>query len=420
MSRATARPLLGTRAIGPVLSGLLLSCGGTAVKPAGDDAATAPGFDTGADGPGPAPFDARPGSSGGSPCDAASQCLTGACTVGVCSEWSHAMLVRVDTTPVGADVHEPVSDFPLLVRLDGSRFPFAQARADGADFRFLDRDGRTLAHEIEWWDHAAALAEVWVLVPRIAAKSADNAVVMYWGNPAATPVSSGPAVFSGFSCVAHMAPAGDGVASHLGDSSLDDRVVAVQNGSTTGNLVRGVAGAAMAFAGTGTYLAARARTAASPVTVSLWLRTTSTAAAGVAAFTNDGLLAHALRLDERGRLAFDVLSGALPRTIASLTGYHDGAWHLVTVRVSEAGQYLFIDGEPVADDPGNDGVGGGPGYWRFAALPALSTGVGGSAYFVGALDEVRIAPSAMSDAWIKLAYATQRPETTAVSYLSLD
>src|SRR5512133_1801850 len=112
MPRATARPLLGRFVVGPTLAWLLVGCGGTATRPAGNDAALTPAFDVGVDGPGAAPFDARPGLGGGSQCDAPSQCLSGACTLGVCSEWSHAMLVRVDTTPAEADVREPVSDFP--------------------------------------------------------------------------------------------------------------------------------------------------------------------------------------------------------------------------------------------------------------------------------------------------------------------
>jgi hypothetical protein len=49
-------------------------------------------------------------------------------------------------------------------------------------------------------------------------------------------------------------------------------------------------------------------------------------------------------------------------------------------------------------------------------VPVSATETNASRRFQGALDEVRILGGEESDAWIKLAYATQRPGATAVSY----
>src|SRR4051794_27002489 len=43
---------------------------------------------------------------------------------------------------------ETLVDFPVLVHLDASHIDYAATRADGADLRFVDADGRLLDHEV--------------------------------------------------------------------------------------------------------------------------------------------------------------------------------------------------------------------------------------------------------------------------------
>jgi biopolymer transport protein ExbB len=114
------------------------------------------------------------------------------------------MQIGIDTTSAGADVRDVVTAFPLLVRLNATNFDFAEARTDGADIRFLDSGGNNLGYEIDRWDAQNAMAEIWVLVPRIAGNSRNNTVLMYWGNQLSATTSFGPSVFKGYSCVFHM------------------------------------------------------------------------------------------------------------------------------------------------------------------------------------------------------------------------
>jgi hypothetical protein len=166
-------------------------------------------------------------------------------------------------------------------------------------------------------------------------------------------------------------------------------------------------------------------------TISLWLATTSTHPAGIAGFlgSNPGeevQFDRAIWMDADGRLSFGVLRTTSLVKVASMTGYHDGAWHHVVARSSGNGQYLFVDGESIADDPTRSGTNSFKGSWSFgqdpAAAPQPSPGDAASApggTFAGMLDEIRVATSELSDAWIKLAYATQRPDATAVRYQRL-
>ncbi len=339
------------------------------------------------------------------------------------------MRIGIDTTSAGAGIKQAVADFPLLVRLNATNFTFAQARHDGADIRFVDSGGASLHHEIEHWDDEKYVAEVWVLVPRIEGDSDDNFVLMYWGDPLAAPVSSGPSVFGAFACVLHMMEDADGQAAHLGDSSGQANTGLVQNLPAGAVHADGIAGPGLALGGDGAYLAT-AKRVLSPQTfsISLWFKTTGTTRAGIAGFASrqlgsDPLFDRAIWIDERGRLSFSVLLGDARATVSSLTGYNDGAWHLVVARFSDSGQYLMVDGESIADDPTSSGGETYNRYWRFGEEPLSSSpavGIDASVpagnFFSGTLDEIRITNDEPSDAWIKLAYATQRPGATTVVY----
>lgn len=109
--------------------------------------------------------------------------------------WRHARALTLDTTPAGANVTEDVANYPLAVLLDASRFDFGQARADGADIRFVDARGRVLPHAIEHWDATARTAAIWVRLDVVRGKTADQSIEMRWGQPGAPDVSDSKAVF---------------------------------------------------------------------------------------------------------------------------------------------------------------------------------------------------------------------------------
>ena len=108
--------------------------------------------------------------------------------------WPYFRMITLDTTPAGADVTEDVTRYPLAVILDRNGIDFGQARPDGHDVRFFDAAGKPLPHAIKTWDAEARKAAVWVLVDRIKASSADQTIVMRWGNPDAPDISNTPAL----------------------------------------------------------------------------------------------------------------------------------------------------------------------------------------------------------------------------------
>ena len=377
--------------------------------------------------------DARTGVGGGFPCDASEQCLTGACNLGVCSDWQHAMRIRIDTTSTGADVSETVTDFPLLVRLGGyaNAFDFSQARADGGDIRFVDDKGHNLDYQIERWDNQRQLAELWVSVPRIVGSSAANVIILYWGNEFAGPLASSTAVFDSYTCVYHIedtivAPPG---AKQIQDDSGHNYVGSIDSPSSDSlasadTHAAGVIGYGLALAGRSNYLATT-YVSQSPqsLSISLWFNAQLGALGGLAAFylpgpaLSDGSTNLAIAMSPGGTLSFSVSHEGALVPVKSLISYNDHAWHFVTARLSALGQYLFVDGESVAENPtltsadrSQDSV------WRFGQLPGATAAGVPSAYFGGVLDEIRVSGNEESAAWIKLAYATQRPGSSAVTY----
>ncbi|GEM_PF-1089883 len=87
-----------------------------------------------------------------------------------------------------------LTNFQVKVQL-GSSFDFTKALANGADIRFTASDGLTvIPFWIESWNSTSAV--LWVNVPSI--PTSGTTIFMYYGNPAATTASNGPATFMFF------------------------------------------------------------------------------------------------------------------------------------------------------------------------------------------------------------------------------
>ena len=84
-------------------------------------------------------------------------------------DWKHSGSMWLLTTPEGAELPATASvdGFPLLVRLHNDFFDYRQAKANGDDLRFSSTSGERLDYQIEDWDAAKGVANVWVRVPKI-------------------------------------------------------------------------------------------------------------------------------------------------------------------------------------------------------------------------------------------------------------
>jgi hypothetical protein len=255
---------------------------------------------------------------------------------------------------------------------------------------------------------------------------------MYWGNPLGAAGSSGPSVFGDYALVFHMTEDSDNSSTQIQDASGHGNAGHVQDPPKT-NLrdSDGIAGDGLDLDGVGTYVTTSIRDSApKSVSISLWLKTNGPSEGGIVGFgsTEGGdqqvLYDRAIEMDSQGRMSFSVRRDGTLATVSSLGSYGDGKWHFVVARLSSAGQYLFVDGEDVADDPATTNADPYDGLWRFGEEPDLSppspapdASASTGNFIFGSLDEARITIVETSDAWIKLSFATQRPDATALGYL---
>lgn len=328
-------------------------------------------------------------------------------------EWRESGSLWILTTPEGADLPATCSeaDFPLLVRLRGENFDFAQARPDGADLRFSDSRGQPLPYQIEAWDPAAKTASVWVKIP-VVRGNARLEIRMHWGQPAARCESAGGAVFnaaSGYCTVLHM------------DDSLADSaggIAATDVGSTA---VEGLIGPARhVAAGRGINGGDHVTTFPSggaAFTSEVWFRPE---AAGAAVF---GWGRYATRLNgNTGDGNEVVINFQSPPSLSWTSDGPGGAaaattpvlnrWCHVAATYAEGTSRIYVDGKL-------DGSSVRP-----RATMSLMNDVGvtiggfrGQFQFTGRIDEVRVSNVARSADWIKLEYENQKPDQTLVGSL---
>ncbi|MGB5196987.1 MAG: DUF2341 domain-containing protein, partial [Candidatus Deferrimicrobium sp.] len=99
------------------------------------------------------------------------------------AKWQGRIKVGLNTAATGADIKEPLSELPVLVRLHSGNFDFNSAKPDGSDIRFVSADDKApLKHHVEKYDPKQGIALLWVRVPQVAGGSGQNAVWMYFGN----------------------------------------------------------------------------------------------------------------------------------------------------------------------------------------------------------------------------------------------
>jgi hypothetical protein len=192
----------------------------------------------------------------------------------------------------------------------------------------------------------------------------------------------------------------------------------------------GIVGSGLVLDGSSTFLTTSTQFPAEQVfSISLWLNSASLTGGGIAAFSsnpsdNTAPFGRIIWMDASGRISFAVMRGTEYAVISTPGSYNNDCWHFLTARLSNSGQFLFVDGEPIAGDTTTTSADAYAGTWLFgdapvtrfpAATPAMPPA--GGNFISGTIDEVRIATSEQSDASIKLSFATQLFPSTAVSYL---
>ena len=333
-------------------------------------------------------------------------------------DWRYAHVLRLNTASSGADVAGTVVNFPVLVRLTGEIFNFDQAQSSGEDIRFTSKDSLPLVYEIERWDAANKLAEIWVKTDTIRGGDSIQTVCMYWGNPQAALQSSPQQVFdtaAGFSGVWHLGlPAGTVAA---------DATFYADNGTATATVtISGPIGMARMFNGsssmvriTGPSLGKLNFDENSAFSVYAWVQTNALDSMFHSIVCKSNLQ-YGLQMRPKNKWEFCTFSDQT-RWEMTRGDASDNRWHLLVGVRSGARQYLYVDG--VCAD---SSIATSASTLSRAMDQPLDIGHcpdGGTdpdRFFNGSIDEVRIAKTAYGADWIRLCYTNQRENDALVKW----
>jgi biopolymer transport protein ExbB len=308
-------------------------------------------------------------------------------------DWTQRTRITLDTTAQGVPITVATDNVPVLVRLHTGNFAFLDARADGADLRFIAGDDKSpLKFHIERFDGINELAFVWVQVPRVNAGSKADFIWLYYGNEKAVPAGDAKTAYDApQALVYHFA---DGEATPQDATANANHALRM----TAAPVSAGLAGAAIAFDGKGELVVdvkPSLRASAAGLTVSMWLKPSALDDAVLLRQT-DGANRLGLLL-RGGNLVVEAGTGAGNTTSSPGSKLTAGVWqHLALVLAPNAGPAVYLNGTEVLSST--------------AAVPPMAgQWVIGNGY-KGELDELQMATTARSAAWLRLAAGSQGPD----------
>jgi Concanavalin A-like lectin/glucanases superfamily/Domain of unknown function (DUF2341)/Carboxypeptidase regulatory-like domain len=359
--------------------------------------------------------------------------------IGPSSAWSQKIKLFINTTLTGANITENVTQFPLLVRLDQSHLQplflplFESSQSGGQDIRFTKSDGITpLPFEIDQWDSASGQAAIWVKMDTIYANDNQQHIFLFTGNPKATSLSQGPAVFNtatGFSGVWHLGDnaKSSNIADAVGLNPGTYRSSNVAANTDANSTIGGIVGRAISFNGSSQWVDLGKNkpfvNGTNAVTLSAWVKfRTFTGAQNILAFSQ-GAPASAtwsvaqvhylekkyLEVGGRSNTQEELMftTGSIPLSVNTwyqVTGvinYQKDSLFLYTNgNLTSAVQVNFRDSQT---NPIADGLG---------AIGSEDNGEG--SIFKGIIDEASVSKVARSSTWIKLNYESQKADSRVV------
>jgi hypothetical protein len=332
--------------------------------------------------------------------------------------WFNSKSVYLNTTSSGADVTTDIYRFPVLCRLTTDNFDFLTARTHGEDVRFVKSDNTPLSYQIERWDAAAGVAEIWVSVDTVFGNNATQHFTMLWGNSNAADASNGGAVFDtgmGFQGVWHMSDT-DGVSCLDATNNHYDGVLYAMSKASSAS---GAIGGAQMFDGATNYIV-MSNTADGKLnfpqggrySVSAWVYDESLDG-GYHCIVSKSNQQYGLQVNNQNMWQFFEFENkqGWASTEASASSL---AWKYVVGVRSGTKQYIYIDGvladssitlaADVSDRYTSDNV-------CVGKRPSET-----NRWWSGMIDEVRICSWAHGSGWIKLCYMNQKSTDALVSY----
>ena len=324
-------------------------------------------------------------------------------------DWQYRKEISFDLSKTGADIAGAPADVPILVRLSLANFQyFADAKPDGADFRFIASDDKTpLRFHIEKFDPQAQVALVWMQMPRLTAGANTDKVFLYYGNKKDAPSASDAAgTYDTNQVLVYHFAAAKG-------SPQDSTAYKMEPGAFNADAnPTALIGAGVKFSGSQTIsIPANALLHFAPgkgFTLSAWVRfaTPQQGEAYIAQLADQG---RQLVLGISGSQAFARYgAGGAPLTVTQSAQLTANDWHHIAIRAGDGAVALYVDGVEAGNSRIDAQDVGGP------------LTIGGSAangnFFSGELDELQVSNTVRTAEWLKSAALSQGMVAPLVVY----
>jgi biopolymer transport protein ExbB len=323
------------------------------------------------------------------------------------AQWTGRKKITVDTTAAGGAINDPIGTAVVLVRLFDGNFPFASAKEDGSDLRFIAEDDKTpLKFHIERFDPLLYEAYAWVRVPDIA-PGAQTSFWLYYGHAGAEPAGDPKGTYDADTAlVYHFSETGAPVDASPGGSNAE-------NAGTPagGSLIAGGLRLTGALSVTIPPSPALAWTEGASMTWSAWIKPTALVPGGILFSRRDGDRALVIGVDA-GVPFVEVTGAAGAKKSSPGEPLVVNVWRHLAVTATGGQIILTLDGERYATVA--------------SPLPALSAkawlGRDGDANepggFVGELDELQITRAVRPPGLLKLSALTQGGSETAAKVMA--
>ena len=325
-------------------------------------------------------------------------------------KWKDRKKIQFDASSKGADIKENLTDVPVLVRLHTGNFSFSNAKADGADLRFVSADDKSpLKYHIEKFDPKEEIALVWVKVPRISGGTNQDSIWMYYGNPSSPDGQESGGTYDVNQVAVY----------HFGEKEgnpRDSTAYGNHAASFSGKLgLPSVVGNGAQFGGSGQQMTIARATSLNftkGFTFSSWVRFNSSTGNDHLFSWDDGSQYIVIGIDEAKAYCTLSTGKGWPMTTPKTAVLKPARWYNLAVTVEPDKQVtLYIDGNEAAS------------LKIKGTVPAPSTDIiiGASAkggnIFTGDLDEVELSNTVRSAGWLKEAVQSQGPDGVLTTVL---
>jgi len=325
--------------------------------------------------------------------------------------WHYRKQITIDHT----NISEDLTNFPVLVSTVDIDLK-EKAQPNGDDILFMNNTGfaTCLNYEIEQYDGTLGKLIAWVNITQLSSTE-DTTFYMYYGNPTCLSQQNPEKTWdSSYIGVLHM---NDATASTIVDSTSNARI-GMKKAANEPIAATAQIGKGQTFDGSDDYIQFSSTIIGTGVkSWSFWANTTMTAPSGGFA----GLLGNALNGGSNDKGFCSAIGGTWPDMNFEI-GNTVTAGHFLTIGIDIPDSNLhyytavydgtdlkaYRDGSYVAMDNTKDGT-EAAGDYNF--MVGRSNIGGGSYYFHGTLDEIRVSNIAKSANWISTEYVNQNDPT---------